>query len=66
MNSAAGKRYTVKEVPWLRGSRRRTVERFRYFYQAQRLAQSLSAESRQVIIECGHRALETWLDGRRV
>ena len=60
------KRYTVREIPWLAGSRRRIVDRFQYFYEACRLAETLSLEHRQMVVECKHVQLAVWLDGKRL
>lgn len=60
------RRYVVRELPWLKGSKRRTVDRFRYFHEACRLAEALSQERRQIIVECGHIQLALWLDGKRI
>ena len=60
------RRFIVREIPWLTGSRRRTIDRFRYFHEACRVAEAMSMEGRQMIVECHHVALAAWLNGDRV
>lgn len=66
MRRAPVKRYVVREIPWLAGSKRRVVDRFCYFTKARRLARDLSGENRQVVVECNHLTLETWINGHLV
>ena len=61
----SSRRYAVREVPWLAGSRRRLIGHCRYYHEATRLAENLSLERRQIIVECGHRQLDVWVNGQR-
>ena len=60
------RRYIVRELPWLRGSKRRVVERCRYFHEACRVAEALSWESRQVSVELSSRTLALYMNGHKV
>jgi hypothetical protein len=60
------KRYAVRELAWLKGSKTRLVDRCRYFHEACRLAENLSLERRQVAVEQGHVQLGIWLNGQRI
>jgi hypothetical protein len=59
-------RYIVRELPWLKGSRRRTLERLKYFSAACSLAERVSREGRQILVECDHLQLAVWVNGKRL
>ncbi|MGH8290613.1 MAG: hypothetical protein ACREV7_16605 [Steroidobacteraceae bacterium] len=58
--------YTVAELPWRSGSRRRRLASVPYFAKAERIARNASCDSRLVIVErCGV-AISTWLAGKEI
>lgn len=59
-------RYLVRELPWLKGSQRRVIDRCRYFHEACRIAERLSADNRQLAVECDHVTLGVWLNAAQV
>ena len=59
-------RYIVRELPWLKGSRRRTVGRYRYSYEAVAAAEQLSRDNRQAYVELEGVTLAIFLNGQRV
>lgn len=60
------KPYIVRELPWLKGTRRRIVDRYRYFHEAIREAEQLSGEQRQTAVELRGVTLAIFLNGQRV
>lgn len=59
-------RYTVLELPWLKGSRRRIIEHCRYFHEAIREAEQLSSDGRQTAVELRGVTLAIFLNGQRM
>jgi len=59
-------RYLVRELAWQRGSGRRLIGRYRYFHEACRVAERLSVEQRQLIVEHEGAELGLWLAGQRM
>lgn len=60
------KPFVAREVPWQRGSRRRTLGRFGYFHEAMEVAELVSTEGRCTIVELEGAQLAMWLNGQRV
>lgn len=60
------KPYTVRELPWLKGSRRRTVGSHRYLHEAMHEAEQFSAEGRQVAVELRGVTLAIFLNGQKL
>lgn len=61
----ASKPYLVRELPFVRGSKRRTLERFTHLHEAVALAREVSAQQRLVEIELDHVSIDLWLNGQR-
>lgn len=66
MTTLSNRRWIVRELPYLHGSRRRITDRFEYFSDAMSCAQELSREHRQVSVELRGQDIAIWLDGREV
>lgn len=60
------KPYVVRELPWTRGTKRRLIERYTFFHEALKVAESLSAENRQIAVELRGTTLAVFLNGRKV
>ena len=60
------RRWIVRELPYLHGSRRRIIDRFEYFSDAMSCAQELSREHRQVSVELRGVEIAVWIDGKQV
>lgn len=60
------KDYVLRELPYMRGSRRRTLGRFELLHQAFALAEAISREGRLVQIELHGLTLATLLNGSQL
>jgi hypothetical protein len=60
------KEYIIRELPWLKGSRRRTLERYRHLHEAMREAETLSSNNRQIAVDLRGLTLATFLNGKQV
>ena len=60
------KRYTVRELAWRSGSRRRLIDRSAFFSRAQRIAEHASRGDRQIVVEAGGQILSVWVSGTLV
>jgi hypothetical protein len=58
--------YIVRELPWLKGSRRRMIDRYRHLHEAMREAETLSSNNRQTAVELRGVILATFLNGKQV
>lgn len=60
------KPFSVRELPFRSGSRRRTLGRFGYFHEAMEVAELVSTEGRCTIVELTGMQLAMWLNGQRL
>jgi hypothetical protein len=58
------KKYVVREVPYMRGSHRRVLDRCTYLHEAMQLAEAVSHEGRCVIVELRGQQMAIWLNGQ--
>lgn len=63
---ATRKPYIVRELPFLKGTKRRVIERCQHLHEACALARQLSAQQRLIEIELQHVVVDQWLNGERV
>lgn len=60
------RRYLVRELRFMRGSRRQIIKRCTYYPQAKRAAARTSLGNRHIIVELGAVQLGAWIDGREI
>ena len=66
MTTLSPRRWVVRELPYLRGSRLRIIDRFDHFCDAMGCAQELSREHRQLAVELQGQDIAVFIDGREV